>query len=80
MRQAACILIFMMTKGLSFLIFVTVALLSLAYEAKTPVTRDVASDSSSTPHAAMATEPLGKSRRAASQAQPLEIEEVEAQN
>lgn len=68
-----------MKKSLSFLILVIAALLSLAYEAKLPSAREVPVPSLA-PQAAATLKAPGKPRLPASQAQPLEIEEVDAQN
>ena len=72
-----------MKKGLPFLILVAAALVTLAYQAKVnPIPNQVplASIVPPAPHTTAASEVREVSRFPASQAQPLEIEEVEVQN
>jgi hypothetical protein len=72
-----------MKKGLPFLILVAVALVTLAYQAKVnsiPNQIPVASIVPPAPHTTAASEDREVSRSPASQARPLEIEEVEVQN
>jgi hypothetical protein len=79
-----------MKKGFSFLIIVAAALLTLAYQAEhsplraglAPVdlTTTLPSGSASSLQVSTPSVPMTVSRLPASVAQPLEIEEVEAQN